>query len=113
MRIDRQGFAEAAHAGEALHHRLPDAAHGGDVQAAGGVAHVVGQVHGGRQAELPHRLVGQAQGGRHRGVHGRRERAAVHGERFVVLVVGAGNLKWNLIGEHVTEHHHVGLLDHL
>ncbi len=113
VRIDGQGFAEPAHPGEALHHRLPDAAHGGHVQPAGGIAHVVGQVDGACQAELPHGLVGQSQRRGHGGVHGRRERAAVHGERLVVLVVGARHLERDLVGEHVTEHHHVGLLDHL
>ena len=41
------------------------------------------------------------------------KRAAVHGDGLVVVVVGARHAVVDLVAEHVAQHHHVRLLDHL
>jgi len=83
------------------------------MQAAGGVAHVVGEVDRGRHGEIREGRVHVAQAGRHRRVDARREGGAVAGDRLVVLVVRAHHLARQLVGEHVAEHHRVRLLDDL
>ena len=113
VRVDQQRLVAALQAGEAHHRGLPEATHGGQVQAAGGVAHVVGEVDGGRHLEVLHGGRHVAEPRRHRGVDAGAQRAAVAGDRLVVVVVGARHVVVELVGQDVAEHHHVGLLDHL
>ena len=113
MRVDEQRLVAALQAGEAHDRGLPEATHGGHVQAAGGVAHVVGKVDGGRHLEVLHGGRHVAEPRRHGGVDARAQGAAVAGDGLVVVVVGARHVVAVLVGEDVAEHHHVGLLDHL
>jgi len=113
VRVQEQSRVAALDAGEAHHGRLPEAAHGGHVQAGGGVAHVVGEVDGGGHLEILHRVVHPAQPRRHGGVDAGAQRAAVAGDGLVVVVVGGRRRVVDLIRQDVREHDHVGLLDHL
>src|SRR5664280_227308 len=113
LRVDPEYPAVDSDPGEAGGNRLPEAAEGGDVQAAGrGVGEVV-QVQVRGHPQQSQTLVGSTGAGQQRSVYPWRERAAMRGARSVVVQVRLQRARNDLLGHQELHHQYVGLLDDL